>query len=314
MSKRLLKQKPSGESAGFHPESWPQRSGRARVLVESPHDDYRSEHALVLETAGYDVAVCSGPTHSAQEGPGCGCPLVVEGRCALVDGADVVISSTRLTDGRDIVEHLTARSSAVVVVEGAAPDLERDRDVLRDARLLPLPVNTHDLLRAVEDAVGGAGDRSELKYWEDFAVGEVTVHGMYRLEKDEIVEFARFFDPQFLHVDEAAASRGPFGGLIASGIHTFALCGRLITRSETVRVAALGSPGVDELRWLLPVRAGDELTARSRVLEVRPLASDPARGSVLEEHELLNQDDEVVLRFRSTVFVARRGSSPAAPA
>lgn len=271
---------------------WPERSGHARILVESPYEDVRHEHAFVLRKAGYEVATCAGPLEGDKTVV---CPLVAEGHCALVDGADVVVSTPRLAQGRAIVGRLTARTSPVVVVEGGAPDLDRERAVLRDARVLPLPVRTDDLLRVVGDAAEAA-DRSQLRYWEDFIVGEITVHGTYRLSETEIVEFARFFDPQPFHLD----------GTMASGVHTFAICARLITRSETVRVAAVGSPGVQNLRWLVPVRPGDELTARSTVVALEPSSREPRRGRVVEEHELLNQHGETVVRFRAVVHVERR--------
>ena len=272
---------------------------RARVLIESPHEDVRDEHAFVLRNAGFEVLTCGGPTEPCDR-----CPLVDDGGCALVDEADVIVTSPHLMRSRAIIDALTQSTSAVVIVEGGGPELERERGVLRDARVLSLPVSADELLSAVEEAARPVPTR----YWEDFAPGQSTTHGTYRLEEDEIVEFARFFDPQSLHLDEREAACGPYGGLIASGAHSFALAARLIVRSQTVNSASLGSTGVDELRWSVPVRPGDNLTARSEVVEVRPSATDPSRGTVVERHELVNQRGEVVLSFLSTMLVARRSA------
>jgi acyl dehydratase len=145
-----------------------------------------------------------------------------------------------------------------------------------------------------------------MRYWEDFRVGEETVHGTHEITEEEIVRFAREFDPQPFHIDPAAAARGPFGGLIASGWHTAALHMGMFVRNVLLDSASMGSPGVEELRWLAPVRPGDVLTSRSRVVDAWPSERDAGRGTIVGEHELVNQDGRVVMRMRARGFVARR--------
>ncbi len=143
-----------------------------------------------------------------------------------------------------------------------------------------------------------------MRYWEDFRVGEETVHGTHEITTDEIVAFGREFDPQPFHTDSEVG--GPFGGLIASGWHTAALYMGMFVRNVLLDSASLGSPGVEELRWLVPVRPGDVLTGRSRVVEAWVSERDPQRGTIVGEHELVNQRGEVVMRMRARGFIARR--------
>jgi len=143
-----------------------------------------------------------------------------------------------------------------------------------------------------------------MRYWEDFVVGEETVHGTHEITTDEIVAFGREFDPQPFHTDREVD--GPFGGLIASGWHTAALYMGMFVRNVLLDSASLGSPGVEELRWLVPVRPGDVLTGRSRVVEAWVSERDPRRGTIVGEHELVNQRGEVVMRMRARGFIARR--------
>jgi len=145
-----------------------------------------------------------------------------------------------------------------------------------------------------------------VKYWEDFEVGVETVHGSHTITEDEIVRFAQEFDPQPFHTDPAA--EGPFGGLIASGWHSAALYMGMFVRNVLLDSASLGSPGVEELRWLVPVRPGDVLTGRSRVVEAWPSERDRRRGTIVGEHELVNQHGEVVMRMRARGFIARRSA------
>ena len=145
-----------------------------------------------------------------------------------------------------------------------------------------------------------------MRYFEDFAAGDVVRLGTKRLSAEEIVAFAREYDPQPFHLDEDAAAQSPYGGLIASGWHTAALFMRLFVDGILTGSASLGSPGVEELRWLLPVRPGDELTGVVRVLDARPSERNPTRGTVTTESEVLNQHGEVVMRMRARGFFARR--------
>lgn len=143
-----------------------------------------------------------------------------------------------------------------------------------------------------------------MKYWEDFVVGEELVHGTHEMTADEIVRFAREFDPQPFHTDPDV--EGPFGGLIASGWHSAALYMGMFVRSVLLDSASLGSSGIEELRWFVPVRPGDVLTGRSRVVESWPSERDPGRGTIVGEHELVNQNGDVAMRMRARAFIARR--------
>jgi acyl dehydratase len=145
-----------------------------------------------------------------------------------------------------------------------------------------------------------------VKYWEDFEPGEIVSLGPYEVRRDEILEFARRYDPQPFHVDEDAANGGPFGGLAASGWHTAAMFMRLFVEGILLESASMGSPGVEELRWTAPVRPGDRLTARVRVVETYPSARRADRGTVITESEVLNQDGAVVMTMRARGFFRRR--------
>lgn len=135
------------------------------------------------------------------------------------------------------------------------------------------------------------------KYFEDFAVGEVIEFGSVEVTEEAIIEFARQFDPQPFHIDPEAAVETPFGGLIASGWHTCALYMRLMCDGMLNDSSSQGASGMEELRWLNPVRPGDTLTGNYTVLAVRRSSTKPHRGTVTFQSEMLNQDDEVVLRM-----------------
>ena len=152
-----------------------------------------------------------------------------------------------------------------------------------------------------------------MRYFEDFAEGDVIEIGSKTVSRDEIVAFAREFDPQPFHVDDEAGASSPFGGLIASGWHTTAMWMRLYVDAILLDSASLGSPGVEELRWLRPVRPGDTLTGRARVLWTKPSETDPRRGTVFSESTFENQDGEVVMRLRARGLFARRPEAIAEP-
>jgi acyl dehydratase len=145
-----------------------------------------------------------------------------------------------------------------------------------------------------------------MRWFEDFQVGEVTETAPVTVTEEEIVEFATRFDPQPFHVDPEAAKNSPFGGLIASGWHTTAVFMGMFVRAVLNDSASLGSPGVEEIRWLAPVRPGDELRARSTILDVRASSKDARRGTVYTLNEVLNQDDVVVMTLKARGFFARR--------
>lgn len=132
-------------------------------------------------------------------------------------------------------------------------------------------------------------------YFEDFKVGASTVLGSVQVTETEIIEFAERFDPQAFHVDPEAAKASPFGGLIASGWHTCALYMRLLADGLLLDSSSQGASGMEELRWLAPVRPGDTLTGRYTVLDARRSATKPRRGTVTFRSEMVNQDDVVVL-------------------
>jgi acyl dehydratase len=144
------------------------------------------------------------------------------------------------------------------------------------------------------------------RWFEDYVVGTRAEHGSIRVDEDELVEFGRRFDPQPFHVDRESAASGPYGGLIASGWHTCALMMRLLAREYLSPVSSLGSPGVDELRWIRPVRPGDELSLRTTVQEARLSRSKPDRGLVRTEVELVGSSGDVVLRLLAMNLVRTR--------
>ncbi len=143
-------------------------------------------------------------------------------------------------------------------------------------------------------------------YFEDFTPGrEFRTEGA-TLTEGQIVDFALSFDPQPFHLDAEAARETIFGGLIASGFQTMALTFRLFVETRALVACSLGSPGVDELRWLRPVRPGDTLRATVQVLEQRPSTSKPDRGIVRLRWTTLNQRGEPVLTMTSMQLVRRR--------
>ena len=144
------------------------------------------------------------------------------------------------------------------------------------------------------------------RYFEDYVEGDVHSFGRVAVEADEIVEFAKRFDPQAFHTDPEAAKRTPFRGLIASGWHTVGLMMRLYVEHYLTHVASLASPGIDELRWLKPVRPGDTLSVRVTVLKATPSRSKPDRGAVTSFIEVFNQAGEAVMTLRAVNMIARR--------
>jgi acyl dehydratase len=144
------------------------------------------------------------------------------------------------------------------------------------------------------------------RYFEDYIAGDVHRFGQIAVEEEEVISFAKRFDPQSFHTDVDAARQGPFGGLIASGWHTAGLMMRLLTDHFLSSVASLGSPGIDELRWLKPVRPGDVLSLQVTIREATPSKSKPDRGMVRTFIEVINQTDAVVMTLVAMVLVTRR--------
>jgi acyl dehydratase len=150
------------------------------------------------------------------------------------------------------------------------------------------------------------------RYWEDFKVGEVEDIGGKRVDRDEIIAFATQFDPQPFHVDEAAAKRSMYGGLIASGWHTCAMVMRMMCDTYMLHSASVGSPGIDNLKWLKPVRPGDTITARRTTLDTRASKSRPDIGIVNNLWEVFNQDGEMVMSMQGYGMFRRRTPESAA--
>jgi acyl dehydratase len=150
---------------------------------------------------------------------------------------------------------------------------------------------------------------AEDRHFEDYPPGTVFEYGEIRITEAEIIEFARRYDPQYIHVDKAAAASGPFHGLIASGWQTVALMMRLLVDRFLPKMASLGSPGIDELRWLKPVRPDDVLHIRVTVLDATPSRSRPDRGVVRTLVEVLNHNCEVVMSMKPMNIFRRRGQS-----
>jgi acyl dehydratase len=144
------------------------------------------------------------------------------------------------------------------------------------------------------------------RYFEDYVEGDVHAFGSIAVDADEIISFAKRFDPQDFHTDPEAAKRTPFGGLIASGWHTSGLMMRLFFEHYLTHVASLGSPGLDELRWVKPVRPGDQLSLRVTVLKAIPSKSKPDRGAVTSFIEVFNQTNEAVMTLKVVNIIARR--------
>lgn len=143
-------------------------------------------------------------------------------------------------------------------------------------------------------------------YWEDFPAGKVVEYGSRILSQEEIIAFARDWDPQRYHVDPEAAKKTPFGGLIASGWHSGCVLMRFMCDAYLNESSCIGSPGIEDFRFALPVRPGDTLRYRATVLEARASSSKPDRGIVKFRWELLNQRDEAVVTMVGTQFYLRR--------
>lgn len=146
----------------------------------------------------------------------------------------------------------------------------------------------------------------EERYFEDYIAGSVHEFGTMMVEEAEVIDFGRRFDPQPYHIDPEAAKSSIYGGLIASGWHTASMMMRLFADQYLAPISSLGSPGVEELRWLKPVRPGDELSIRVTITETRRSQSKPDRGIVRSYVEVQNQKDEVVMSMKGVNFMLCR--------
>jgi len=143
-------------------------------------------------------------------------------------------------------------------------------------------------------------------YFEDFHVGQVIGLGSRTVGEAEIVAFATEYDPQYFHTDPAAAGRSIWGGLVASGWHTASMYMRLLVDGHLKQVESIASPGVDEIRWLKPVRPGDTLTARLTILEATPSKSGARRGTLKTLGEMFNHKGELVMTLRALSIIGAR--------
>ncbi len=143
-------------------------------------------------------------------------------------------------------------------------------------------------------------------YWEDFAPGSVTEYGPRLVTREEIVAFAAEFDPQPMHLDEEAGRASMLGGLAASGWHSCCLMMRMMADGFMLNSSSMGGPGVDEVRWLSPVRPGDRLTLRVQVLETRASKSRPGMGLVRFAFTLRNQTGAEVMTLGNSIMFGRR--------
>jgi len=144
-------------------------------------------------------------------------------------------------------------------------------------------------------------------YFEDLVVGEEALFGHYDVTREEVLEFARKYDPQPFHLNDEAAAKTHFGRIAASGWHTGAMSmAVMVAAMGDAPQASLGSPGIDELRWLKPVYPGDRLSVRGTILDKTPSRSKPGLGSMRTRTTVTNQDGVDVMRYTSIVLIKRR--------
>jgi acyl dehydratase len=152
------------------------------------------------------------------------------------------------------------------------------------------------------------GTLLRVRYFDDFEVGRTYELGSHAITSEEIIAFARQFDPQPFHIDEELARHSSFGGLIASGWHTASIFMRCYVDALLADTVSMGSPGVDQIRWLLPVRPGDTLHARATITSADPSRRRPDRGTITMHSELTNQHAQLVLTMLGRGLFARRPS------
>lgn len=144
-------------------------------------------------------------------------------------------------------------------------------------------------------------------FYEDIVVGKETTFGSYTVDKDEVIDFASKYDPQSFHIDEEAAKASVFGALCASGWHTSAMMMRMLVDYMTREgVAGMGSPGIDNLRWLKPVFPGDTLSVTQTTIEKRESKSRPTIGLVKDENTIINQHGEPVMKVISNYMILKK--------
>ena len=144
-------------------------------------------------------------------------------------------------------------------------------------------------------------------YFGDFEPGQTFNSKGVTISEAQILDFAMLYDPQPFHLDKEAAAEGPFNGLIASGFQTLAVAFRIFYQANVINACSMGSPGLDELRWLRPVRPDDTLKVKATVREKRPSKSKPDRGTLLMDYVVTNQKGEPVMTFTAIHILARKG-------
>lgn len=142
-------------------------------------------------------------------------------------------------------------------------------------------------------------------FFNDFEVGQRFQTGSRTVTEDEIIAFARQWDPQGFHTDPEAAEKSFFGGLIASGFHTVLIAFNLVLEADIWTEASQGSPGIEDLKWIKPVRPGDTLRVEMEVIAIKPSSTRPDRGYVTWDYHVLNQDDVEVASWRSALIAMR---------
>jgi acyl dehydratase len=154
-----------------------------------------------------------------------------------------------------------------------------------------------------------------MRYFEDMTVGETASFGRYEVTREEVLDFARRYDPQPFHLSDEAAAETHFGRLAASGWHSCAMTmAMLVEQMKTVPTASLGAGGIDELRWLRPVHPGDTLRCETELLDKRESATRPDIGFTRQRMTVFNQHDEPVMTFIANALIRRRGGGSEAPA
>ena len=148
----------------------------------------------------------------------------------------------------------------------------------------------------------------QARYFDDFKPGESFHSKGVTITESQILDFALAYDPQPFHLDKRAAEEGPFNGLIASGFQTLALAFRMFYQANVINACSMGSPGLDELRWIRPVRPEDTLSVTATVKEMRPSGSKPDRGTLIMDYQVLNQLSEVVMTFTAIHILARQAA------
>jgi len=152
----------------------------------------------------------------------------------------------------------------------------------------------------------GSSPPTHRLYFEDHIPGSIVEYGTISVDEAEIIDFGRKFDPQVFHTDPKKAGTGPFHGLVASGLHTLGLMMRLYVDHHLSKVATLGSPGLDEVRWIRPVRPGDTLQIRVSIVEANRSLTKPDRGVVITLTEVLNQSQKVVMTVKGIMILRCR--------